>query len=125
MQLPPFLRVRQMFPASPELEIEHAVRNEVAKLVSNVRPMDRIAIGVGSRGISNLSIIVKHTIDAIRDLGAKPFIIPAMGSHGGATPEGQRELLASYGIVESSMGVPILDSLDVQIVGSNEDGISA
>jgi hypothetical protein len=125
MELPGFLRVRQLFPVAPELDIEYAVRTEVAKLAGSVRRMDRIAIGVGSRGISNLSMIVKHTIDAIRDLGAKPFIIPAMGSHGGATPAGQRELLASYGIIESSMGVPILDSLDVQPIGTNEDGITA
>ena len=125
MELPGFLRVRQLFPVAPELDIEYAVRTEVAKLAGSVRRMDRIAIGVRSRGISNLSMIVKHTIDAIRDLGAKPFIIPAMGSHGGATPAGQRELLASYGIIESSMGVPILDSLDVQPIGTNEDGITA
>lgn len=125
MELPGFLRVRQLFPVAPELDIEYAVRTEVAKIAGSARPTDRIAIGVGSRGISNLFMIVKHTIDAIRDLGAKPFIIPAMGSHGGATPAGQRELLASYGIIESSMGVPILDSLDVQPIGTNEDGITA
>lgn len=125
MQLPRFLRVRQLFPVSPELDIEYAVRNEVAKLVGRVSPSDRIAIGVGSRGISNLSQIVKHCIDSIQDLGAKPFIIPAMGSHGGATPAGQRELLATYGINEQSMGVPILDSLEVQSIGTNEDGVTA
>jgi len=59
-----------------------------------------VAVGVGSRGIANLSTIVRATLDVLREVGAKPFIVAAMGSHGGATPEGQRELLAEYGVSE-------------------------
>src|SRR6185503_18502715 len=82
----------------------------------------RIAVGVGSRGITNLPRIVAAVLDNLKAAGAEPFIIPAMGSHGGATPEGQIEVLASYGITESAMSVPIRASLEVRQVGATPDG---
>lgn len=82
----------------------------------------RVAVGVGSRGIANLFAIVKTTIDVLREFGAHPFVVAAMGSHGGATPAGQRELLASYGVTESALDVPILTDMEVEQIGTNSWG---
>ncbi len=73
----------------------------------------RICITVGSRGIPDLDIMVRTICDVLKEWGARPFIIPAMGSHAGATAEGQKEMIAGYNITEESMGVPILSSMDV------------
>ena len=80
-------------------------------------------MGVGSRGITNLATIVGAVLDQLRGAGAQPFIIPAMGSHGGATPEGQRDVLTGYGVTEDAMGVPIRASLEVRQVGTSPDGV--
>ena len=82
----------------------------------------KIAVGVGSRGIANLKEIVKATIDVLKSAGAQPFVIPAMGSHGGATPEGQTKVLAEFGITAESLGVPIEASMEVRKIGSVLDG---
>jgi hypothetical protein len=78
-----------------------------------------VAVGVGSRGISNLQTMVRATIDVLRDLGAKPFVVAAMGSHGGATSEGQRELLAGYGISETELRVPVKTDMAAVQIGVN------
>lgn len=121
--LPAFIRVRQNFPASETVDIPISIAAEFSKLRDTIQPGQRIAVGVGSRGITNLSQIVSAVLVELRRCGAEPFIIPAMGSHGGATPQGQRELLAGYGVTEESMGVPIRDSLDVQQIGETSDGV--
>jgi hypothetical protein len=123
--LPRFLRLRQNFAPTPPLEIGATVAAELGKLRPRIRPGARIAVGVGSRGITNLAEIVAAVLAQLRGAGAAPFIVPAMGSHGGATPEGQRELLASYGITEAALGVPIRASLEVRQVGTNADGVAA
>ncbi len=82
-----------------------------------------MAVAVGSRGIANLSTVVLRIVEQLSEAGASPFIIPAMGSHGGATPEGQTEVLASYGITEASIGAPIHASLEVREIGVSRDGI--
>jgi hypothetical protein len=87
-----------------------------------VKPGERVAVPVGSRGIANMAKIVRAIVDYLKTVGAKPFIIPAMGSHGGGTPEGQTELLTSYGITEQSMDVPLLASMEVVEIGVTEDG---
>lgn len=71
-----------------------------------------IAVAVGSRGIASIDAIVRTTVEWLRERGARPFIVPAMGSHGGATAEGQAGVLASYGITEETMGVPIRSSME-------------
>ncbi len=83
----------------------------------------RIAIPVGSRGIDRIDEIIKAVIDYLKNLGAAPFLFPAMGSHGGATPEGQKSVLKHYGITETSMGVPILASMEVVSLGETSRGI--
>ena len=121
--IPKMMRVRQNFPASPPLDIAATLQKEFAPLQPRLKPGARIAVGVGSRGITRLPEIVRSVLEILKSAGAQPFIIPAMGSHGGATPEGQREVLASYDITEASMSVPIQPSLEVQEVGRTEHGI--
>jgi hypothetical protein len=89
------------------------LREELARLQPVIRPGMRVAIAVGSRGISNLAAIVQEVGKYVRSQGASPFIVPAMGSHGGATAEGQREVLRLYGISEETIGVAVHASMDV------------
>lgn len=120
--LPRMIRIQQKFTPTPPVKVNEVLDHEFKKLRSGIRPGAKIAVGVGSRGIANLPEIVSEVLRQIRSLGADPFIIPAMGSHGGATPEGQLEVLASYGITEAALGVTILASLDVQQIGDTSDG---
>ena len=122
---PRMFAVRQKFPASPPLEIPAVIRSEfkAQDFLARLKPGARIAVAAGSRGISNIREILAAVLDVLNRAGAKPFILPAMGSHGGATPEGQTELLASYGITEKSMGVPIRASMEVEPVGRTGDGV--
>jgi len=92
-------------------------------LKNRIKPGDKIGITVGSRGITNIKLIVKNIISELKNINASPFILPAMGSHGGANSEGQKEVLASYGITEREMGVPIMASMDVIQIGKVENKI--
>jgi hypothetical protein len=120
--LPRFVRVRQKSLSPSPFDVQKSLAGEFEKLRSRVNPGARIAVAVGSRGIARLTEIVGGVIAELRRAGAQPFIIPAMGSHGGATPEGQTDLLASLGITEASMGVPIRASLEVKQVGTTAEG---
>jgi hypothetical protein len=122
--LPRILRVRQDFARSAPLHIHKTLDLEFARLLPRIEFGANIAIGVGSRGITNLAEIVSSVVERLRDAGAKPFLIPAMGSHGGATPEGQLELLASYGITEQTMHAPIRASLETKQIGESAEGVS-
>lgn len=82
----------------------------------------RVAVAVGSRGIANLQAIVRATLEYLRDLGTEPFVVAAMGSHGGATSEGQREILASYGIIEQALHVPVKTEMTAVQIGVNSWG---
>ena len=115
-------RVRQDFPASVALDIRATLEKEFAPILPRLKKGGTVAIGAGSRGISNIGEIVRDVVEILRGAGAKPFIFPAMGSHGGATPEGQTEVLASYGITESSMGAPIRAAMEVREIGIAECG---
>ena len=125
--LPRMFRARQTFPRpviTPE-EIPAAVEAQIARetISFRIRPGMSIAITAGSRGIANVSIITKAVVDAVKRRGAFPFIIPAMGSHGGATAEGQLEVLAGYGITEYTMGCPIRSSMEVVELGVSDTGL--
>lgn len=120
--LPRLIRVRQNFTPQPPLDLHAAIDAGLERLRPRIASGARIAVGVGSRGISHLARIVEMVLAQLRAAGARPFILPAMGSHGGATPEGQREVLASYGITEAAMGVPIAASLEVTQVGTTSGG---
>jgi hypothetical protein len=121
------LNVHQKFPDRRVDNIPSTIEMELttAAMAENLKPGARIAIGVGSRGIANIATIVRSVVDYWKSRGFSPFLFPAMGSHGAATAEGQADVLAHYGIVESTMGCPVLSSLKVEPLGSTPDGIDA
>jgi hypothetical protein len=121
------LLVRQNFPDRRLKDVGSEVGKELAAagFASKLRPGSRVAIGVGSRGIANIDTIVRSVVDYWKGQGMRPFIFPAMGSHGAATAEGQAEVLAHYGIHEAAMGCPIVSSLDVVSLGRTARGIDA
>src|ERR1044071_8338656 len=121
-QFPLMQIVRQTFPPSRKLNIRAEVESALAKVVRVSRDSS-VAVAVGSRGISNLKQIVSVVVDHLKTLGAKPYIVPAMGSHGGATPQGQTSLLAEYGVTEENLGVPIRAAMEVECIGQTEDGV--
>ena len=127
MDFPRLLLVRQNFPDRRLRDVRAAVTNELAgsPFGGRLRPGARVAIGVGSRGISNIAAIVRSVVDFWKSKGARPFLFPAMGSHGAATAEGQADVLAHYGIIEETMGCPVVSSLDVVPLGPTPDGIEA
>lgn len=118
------LQVRQVL-APPRLDdVAGAVRAELdaSGLAAQVKPGDSIAVGVGSRGVANIPLLAKTVCSWFADLGAKPFVIPAMGSHGGATAEGQADMLGQLGVTEASVGVPIVSTMEVAEIGRLDDG---
>lgn len=121
--LPRMIRIRQNFPRLPGPDVRAVLTRGFEGLTPPVRAGSRIAVAVGSRGIANLDTIVRTTVAWLKAAGAEPFIIPAMGSHGGATPEGQRDVLATYGITEAAMHVPVRASLEVRQIGTSEHGV--
>jgi len=127
MKFSPLYLVRQNFPDRSIADIPAAVRKELTstQFASKLKPGARVAIGVGSRGITNIATIVRAVVDYWKSQGMRPFIFPAMGSHGAATAEGQADVLAHYGIIEETMGCPIVSSLDVVGVGTTPEGIKS
>ena len=121
------LNIRQKFPDRSISDIPSTIEKEMsaAGFGSTLKPGARIAIGVGSRGIANVGAIVKSVVAYWRSRGFRPFLFPAMGSHGAATAEGQADVLAHYGIIEETMGCPVISALDVVPLGSTPDGIEA
>ncbi|MFC0627106.1 lactate racemase domain-containing protein [Kribbella deserti] len=131
-----FAAVRDLRPEGPvplvtpvraplgELPIEPdpygAARAALAPL--RVEPGARVAVTAGSRGIRDLTVVLRAAVDWLREAGAAPFIVPAMGSHGGATAEGQREMLAGLGVTEESMGCPIEATMETVVLGTLADG---
>lgn len=124
--LPRMFRAKQVFPD------EHIEREKIPETVftalseerfsSLIRPGMEIAVTCGSRGISNIDMIAKSVCDFIRSKGAVPFVVPAMGSHGGATAEGQKEVLSHYGVTEEFLCCEIRSSMETVYVGNNAEG---
>lgn len=109
-------RIVQSFPEDSLPDVAATLREELRSVAPRIaRPLRgaRVAVAVGSRGIADLALIVRELVSWLRGRGALPFIVPAMGSHGGATAEGQRELLRGYGVQESTVGAPVVSSLEV------------
>src|SRR3982751_5321094 len=121
--LPEVRRIAQRFDAPHEQSIAGAVAREMRKVEARIRPGMSIAVGVGSRGLAQLSAIVRATVDELKKRGARPFIVPAMGSHGGATPQGQIEVLAGYGVTSGALDVPIEASMDTEILARSPGGV--
>lgn len=105
--------LRQRFPGKRIENIEDHTRQALDDCPVGIASGDRIAVAVGSRGIAGIAGIVKTTVSWLRDKGAQPFIVPAMGSHGGATAEGQASLLAEYGVDEKAIGAPVRSTMEV------------
>lgn len=123
IKLPKMVRVRQNFCRDKVENIPQAVRQELnAELLDRISPGDKIAITAGSREIANLAVIIKELVLCLKERGAEPFVVPAMGSHGGATAEGQADVLAGFGITEETMGVPIKSSMEVVQIATTPDG---
>ena len=124
MQLPKMCRVRQNFDNTRVADIHNAVLAEMHQLSwARIQPGDRVAITAGSRGIANFAEIIKAIVEFFKSLDARPFILPAMGSHGGATAAGQVAVLARLGITETGMQAPIRSSMDVEQIGMTEDQV--
>jgi hypothetical protein len=104
-------------PQLPVHEIPNKVREALQPILERVALDERVAITAGSRGIANMPAILRACGEAIKAAGGDPFVMPAMGSHGGATADGQRDVLAGYGITRESVGMPVISSMDVQQVG--------
>ena len=125
MSFPRMVRVKQSFDATRVNDIPGEVDRQLAtlNLGTSIRPGQTVAITAGSRGIANIAIIIKAACDHVRTLGAKPIIVPAMGSHGGGTPEGQREIIEGYGVTEAFTGAEIRSSMETVIVDTTPQGI--
>jgi hypothetical protein len=125
MDFPSLYLVRQNFPDRSLKDIPGEVTRQLtgAQFSSKLKPGARVGIGVGSRGITNIATIVRAIVDYWKSAGIKPFLFPAMGSHGAATAEGQADVLAHYGIHEATMGCPVISQLEVVSVGKTAEGI--
>src|SRR5256712_5885225 len=115
--LPRMIRARKPSPRRGVAAIPGAVTATLGEAALRIRPGDTVAVGAGSRGIANIGAIVGAAVRWLRDLDARPFVFPAMGSHGGGTAEGQLAVLEHYGITEATMGCPIRATMDVVQVG--------
>ncbi len=124
VNFPRILTIRQSLNRAAPIDIRTSVQSQLAKtFTSQITPGARIAVTAGSRGISNLQQIVSAAVDWLKERGAEPFIVPAMGSHGGATPEGQASVLADYGITMEAVGAPVQPSMEVKLLGRTDDGV--
>ena len=124
MAYPKFLRIRQTFERPVVRDVAAAVRAalEPLDLGRTIKPGHTVALTAGSRGIANIPAVLKATADVLKGLGARPYLVPAMGSHGGGTAEGQRKILESYGITEDFVGAPIRASMEVVSLGATAEG---
>ncbi|MGE6610585.1 lactate racemase domain-containing protein [Peribacillus sp. NPDC076916] len=125
IQLPKMVKVRQKFRTPQIADVAGEVKKTIkeAGVLSRINEDDRVAIAVGSRGVADLPILVRETVAAVKEAGGNPFIVPAMGSHGGATAEGQIDVLLQLGISEESVGAPILSSMEVIQLGELPNGL--
>ncbi len=127
VKIPKMIKVRQKF-QRPKIEIQeipNVILDQLAqnKFSSFVKADMKICITAGSRGISNMPLIIKTIADFCKFQGAKPFVVPAMGSHGGGTAEGQTEILRSLGITEETVGCPIVSCMDTVVIGYSPEGL--
>lgn len=123
-RLPRLAPVRQRLSVErlddPAAEAARAFRSAAGGVI---RPGERVALAVGSRGVATLAPVVAAVVSELRALGAEPFVVPAMGSHGGATAEGQRTVLAGYGVTEAAVGCPFVSSMDTVLLGATAEGV--
>lgn len=125
MAFPKVVRVRQGFHSTRVSDIPARVAREVGRLdlSGRLKPGDSVAITAGSRGVANIAAITRSLAEELKKREARPFIVPAMGSHGGGTAAGQRSVLEHYGITEAAMGVPIRATMETLPIGETPEGI--
>lgn len=126
--IPRMLTVKQHMPRPRVENVDQAVREaiEEANVLDRIKPGMRVAITGGSRGINNMVQVYKTMVQLVRSLGAEPFIFPAMGSHGGATAQGQVEVLKHLGVTEDVCGCPIISSMETDLLGyTKKNGLPA
>lgn len=123
--IPLFFTVRQTFDRPRVEDLAAAVRGEMEKVLpaGAVATGARVGVAVGSRGIRDIATVVRTAVDSLKGRGARPFILPAMGSHGGATSEGQRQLIAHYGVTEEAMGCPVRAEMETRRLGRTAAGV--
>src|SRR5436309_8094908 len=125
MNFPPIARLRQSIPQPLVTDLAGTVRRLIleSRLCERVSAGGTIAVGVGSRGITVIPTVARAAVDTLKEMGYRPFIVAAMGSHGGATSDGQRELLAGYEITPEAMGVEVRTDMDTLELGTNPVGL--
>ncbi|KZE84228.1 hypothetical protein AV654_06645 [Paenibacillus elgii] len=123
--IPQMVRIRQKFDGTRLDRPTEDLERELAKpgAIDRIKPGQQVAVAVGSRGVANIAAFTRTTIDAIKRAGAHPFIVPCMGSHGGATAEGQKEVLHHLGVTEEAMGAPIRSTMEVVQIDQLPNGL--
>ena len=121
--IPKVAKVRETFNNDTLEDVEGAVWNGLKESCAPIAPGARIAITCGSRGIDQYATIIRTVVRYVKEQGGKPFLVPSMGSHGGATAEGQEEVLRRYGISEETVGAPVVSSMEVNQIGTTEKGL--
>jgi len=121
--LPKMALVRQWFDDARIADVPNQVISQIKRpeIQSRVKPGMTIAVGAGSRGITDIKTVIRATVGVLKQLGAKPFVFPAMGSHGGATAAGQQKVLATYGICEEFVGAPVRATMETVQVSQLDD----
>jgi hypothetical protein len=124
--IPKMLKIKQYFNDYYICDVENKLKEKLIKsdALEKVKAGSKIAVAVGSRGVRDIDIVTKTVVTELKKKGLDPFIIPAMGSHGGATDEGQKDVLRNLGITEQSMGCPIKSSMEVVKIGEIDNGLS-
>jgi len=125
MEYPNIARLRQHFEAPVVQDIPGTTQAEAGRMIkeAGMKAGGTVAVAAGSRGITNYGTIVRNTVIALQNAGMEPFIVPAMGSHGGATSEGQLRVLAHYGITETGMGCPLKSDIEPELIAETDDGL--
>jgi len=125
IKFPKMYKIKQILQKNPITDIREAIINQLDqnKISEKILPGMSIAIAVGSRGIKQLYQVIETLAVELKRKQARPFIVPAMGSHGGATAEGQRKILEYYGITEENLKIPVKSSMEVLEIGKSEKGV--
>ena len=124
-EIPKMVKIRQRFESGRIEDVTRCVYDQLEKdeIRSRIKPGMKIAVTAGSRGIDHYQEIMRALVTKLREFGAQPFLFPAMGSHGGATAEGQREIVNGWGITEEIVGVPIRATMETELVGKTASGL--
>ena len=125
MEFPRVVKIRQKFPRPRVENVQEALREQLGRgeISSTIKPGMSVALTAGSRGIAEIDEILRSLVEILKEMEAQPFIVPAMGSHGGATAEGQVEILDSLGVTEEFCGAPIRSSMEVVEIGETGRGV--